>query len=196
MLFLAPCLLLGLLGPAIVSAHARIKYPKPLGAPPETESANIPNNSPIKGDGSDFPCKGMHRGINLATEKKTVFKAGNQEYFEQVPLRAQARMHIQTDRHIGFSTSGRLVTNPDSWGPSPGTAAAAARRPSASIWARRGKSCTATSASARAWQRKKRGQIVSCWTKGLNSECRRRRAPGPRYLPGMSHTPRPIPPPT
>lgn len=43
----------------VVSAHGRIKYPRPLNAMPDTIAGN-PYNSPYKSDGSEFPCKVKH----------------------------------------------------------------------------------------------------------------------------------------
>ena len=74
-------LFLGLFS-TIVSAHGRLKYPPPIGAPPETSSENKPYNNPIDASGADFPCKGKLKGFDLNTAQKTTFKAGSEAYFE------------------------------------------------------------------------------------------------------------------
>ncbi|CCX34395.1 hypothetical protein FPQ18DRAFT_275336 [Pyronema domesticum] len=63
-----------------VSAHGRLKYPTPLNAVSDDVASNIPYNSPLKPDGSDFPCKGLHKTADLT--KGTEWKAGQDTYFE------------------------------------------------------------------------------------------------------------------
>jgi hypothetical protein len=64
---------------ALVAAHARIKYPPPLsnGANP----VDYRYNAPLKNDGSDFPCKNLHKTSNGPI---TIFKAGGKGKFEFV----------------------------------------------------------------------------------------------------------------
>ncbi|KAF8541445.1 hypothetical protein BDD12DRAFT_501966 [Trichophaea hybrida] len=65
----------------LVSAHARIKYPTPIDAPSQDPSGNA-YNAPLKADGSQFPCKGLHKSVNLSTVSKTNWQAGSNAYFE------------------------------------------------------------------------------------------------------------------
>jgi len=74
--------LLPLLLLPLVAAHARIKYPVPLAAPPETLAGNA-YNAPLAADGSQFPCKGLHKSA-LSTSATTRWRAGERAYFECV----------------------------------------------------------------------------------------------------------------
>ncbi|KAI5853536.1 hypothetical protein BZA05DRAFT_320918, partial [Tricharina praecox] len=65
----------------LVSAHARIKYPPPIGAPAEAPEANA-YNAPLAADGSQFPCKGLHKSALLSTSATTKWTAGESAYFE------------------------------------------------------------------------------------------------------------------
>jgi hypothetical protein len=64
-------------------AHGRIKYPRPINAPPDTPDGNA-YNAPLKADGSEFPCKNLHKTISLYDPalKKTKWQAGQPTYFE------------------------------------------------------------------------------------------------------------------
>lgn len=62
----------------LVSAHARIKYPTPLGAPTDNSY-----NAPLAPDGSDFPCKNMHTHPNFSTfPVAATWTAGSTAHFE------------------------------------------------------------------------------------------------------------------
>lgn len=68
---------------AAVTAHARIRYPKPLGAPVETPAGNY-YNGPLRADGSEFPCKGLHKRSDIDKTPTVTWKAGQEAYFEYV----------------------------------------------------------------------------------------------------------------
>jgi hypothetical protein len=83
-----------------VSAHARIKYPTPLNAPPEDPSGNA-YNAPLTADGSQFPCKGLHKSVDLKTAAKTTWQAGGQAYFEYVPPHSSSTSFLTAHRVLG-----------------------------------------------------------------------------------------------
>ncbi|CAM4831415.1 unnamed protein product [Rotaria magnacalcarata] len=66
---------------SLVTAHARIRYPRPLAAPVETPAGNH-YNGPLRPDGSDFPCKGLHKRADVDKTPSVTWKAGQQTYFE------------------------------------------------------------------------------------------------------------------
>lgn len=66
---------------ALVGGHARIKYPKPLAAAPENPGGNYYNN-PLRADGSEFPCKGLHKRADIDKSPTATWEAGQQTYFE------------------------------------------------------------------------------------------------------------------
>lgn len=76
--------LLLLLLPALISAHARIRLPKPLGAPPETPAGNA-YNAPLDPHGSEFPCKNLHRDPSVDRTPTAVWQAGQLGMFEYAP---------------------------------------------------------------------------------------------------------------
>lgn len=72
----------------LVAAHARIKSPIPLGAPPEDISGND-YNSPLHPDGSQFPCKNLHTNPSIDQTPTQSWHAGSLGSFEFVfPSRA------------------------------------------------------------------------------------------------------------
>ena len=78
-------LLLTILGAIVVvsqvSGHARIRYPIPLAAAPENPSGNY-YNWPLKPDGSEFPCKGLHKKADVNQSPTATWEAGQKAYFE------------------------------------------------------------------------------------------------------------------
>lgn len=82
--FLPPVLSWLVLQSALVAGHARIRYPPPFDAPPETPAGNA-YNAPLKADGSEFPCKGLHKSA-ATTATPTEWTAGSSTYFEYFPL--------------------------------------------------------------------------------------------------------------
>ena len=80
--FLPPVLSWLVLQSALVAGHARIRYPTPFDAPPETPAGNA-YNVPLKADGSDFPCKGLHKSATAV--QPTEWTAGSETYFEYIP---------------------------------------------------------------------------------------------------------------
>ncbi|CAF1182306.1 unnamed protein product [Rotaria magnacalcarata] len=62
-------------------AHARIKYPRPLAAPTDGAGGNF-YNEPLKPDGRDFPCKGLHKKAGVSKTPTTTWTAGQEAYFE------------------------------------------------------------------------------------------------------------------
>lgn len=66
---------------SVAVGHARIKYPRPLAAAPENPSGNYYNN-PLRADGSDFPCKGLHKKADVDKRPTATWQAGEETYFE------------------------------------------------------------------------------------------------------------------
>lgn len=66
---------------AVIAGHARIKYPRPLGASPDNPDGNY-YNGPLSPDGSQFPCKGLHKKGGVDKTPTAVWEAGKQAYFE------------------------------------------------------------------------------------------------------------------
>lgn len=66
---------------ALTAAHARIKLPKPLAAAPEDPSGNH-YNWPLSPDGSQFPCKGLHKRTGVSKIPSEVWRAGQIARFE------------------------------------------------------------------------------------------------------------------
>ncbi len=64
---------------SLVSGHARLAKPTPLGAPPSGLAGNY-YNAPLKADGSDFPCKGLHKKADLSPVD--TWQAGSKGSFE------------------------------------------------------------------------------------------------------------------
>ena len=64
-----------------VAAHARLKHPRPLAAPAESPSGNG-YNGPLRPDGSNFPCKGLHKKAGVSRTPSEVWQAGQDERFE------------------------------------------------------------------------------------------------------------------
>ncbi|KAF8418868.1 hypothetical protein EV426DRAFT_539279 [Tirmania nivea] len=67
----------------LVSGHGRIRTPKPLGYGSSPQLDGNAYNSPLKQDGSDFPCKGLI-GVADMTPQAT-WTAGNKGMFEIWP---------------------------------------------------------------------------------------------------------------
>lgn len=65
-----------------VTGHARLKHPKPLAAPPETPAGNVYYNWPLKADGSDFPCKGLHKKAGVDKTPTETWEPGKMTRFE------------------------------------------------------------------------------------------------------------------
>lgn len=65
----------------VVTAHARIKYPRPFAAPTDGAGGNY-YNEPLKADGRDFPCKGLHKNAGVNKNPTATWKAGEETYFE------------------------------------------------------------------------------------------------------------------
>lgn len=65
----------------MVNGHARIRYPKPLGAAVESPGGNYYNN-PLRPDGSDFPCKGLHKKAGVDKTPTATWQPGQEAYFE------------------------------------------------------------------------------------------------------------------
>lgn len=80
-----PTPLLVLLLPTLVCAHARIRLPKPLGAPPENPSGNS-YNAPLDHLGSEFPCKNLHLNPSIDRTPTATWQAGQLGMFEYSPL--------------------------------------------------------------------------------------------------------------
>lgn len=80
-----PTPLLVLLLPTLVSAHARIRLPKPLGAPPENPSGNF-YNAPLDHLGSEFPCKNLHLNPSIDRTPTATWQAGQLGMFEYFPF--------------------------------------------------------------------------------------------------------------
>jgi hypothetical protein len=70
-------LLLLLPAAALVAAHARIKFPIPLSD--ASNPIDYRYNAPLAADGSEFPCKGLHKKLNGPI---TTFRAGRKAHFE------------------------------------------------------------------------------------------------------------------
>ncbi len=66
---------------SLVVGHVRIKYPRPLAAPVDSPAGNYYNN-PLRPDGSDFPCKGLHKQAGVAKTPTATWQAGQQTRFE------------------------------------------------------------------------------------------------------------------
>ncbi|KAI5804540.1 extracellular protein, partial [Geopyxis carbonaria] len=63
------------------NAHARIKYPPPLGAPVDGPAGNA-YNAPLAADGSQFPCKGLHTAATTDKKPTATWAAGSGAHFE------------------------------------------------------------------------------------------------------------------
>ena len=66
---------------SVVTGHLRIKLPKPLAAAPENPSGNY-YNAPLRADGSEFPCKGLHKRPDVDRTPTETWQAGQQARFE------------------------------------------------------------------------------------------------------------------
>lgn len=66
---------------SLVSGHARIRRPKPLGAPVENPSGNF-YNAPLDHLGSEFPCKNLHMKPDIDKTPTQVWQAGQVGMFE------------------------------------------------------------------------------------------------------------------
>jgi hypothetical protein len=64
-----------------VFGHARIQHPRPLAAAVENPGGNH-YNSPLRADGSDFPCKGLHKKAGVDLTPTETWQAGQQARFE------------------------------------------------------------------------------------------------------------------
>ena len=66
----------------LAAGHARLRYPVPLGNPGTSPNDNT-YNAPLASDGSDFPCKNLHRTFSTArTPPDSHWTAGRSTYFE------------------------------------------------------------------------------------------------------------------
>lgn len=66
---------------SLTNAHARLKSPKPLAAAPESPAGNY-YNEPLRADGSQFPCKGLHKRADVSKTPTEVWQAGRIARFE------------------------------------------------------------------------------------------------------------------
>ena len=66
---------------SLINAHARLKSPRPLGGPPESPAGNY-YNEPLRADGSQFPCKGLHKRTDVSQTPTEVWPAGRLTRFE------------------------------------------------------------------------------------------------------------------
>ena len=66
---------------SLVAGHARIKHPRPLSAAPDSPSGNYYNN-PLRPDGSEFPCKGLHKRAGVDKTPTETWRAGEETRFE------------------------------------------------------------------------------------------------------------------
>jgi hypothetical protein len=66
---------------SLIVAHARIKHPKPLGAPVESPGGNH-YNEPLRPDGSQFPCKGLHKKAGMNKTPSETWQPGEDARFE------------------------------------------------------------------------------------------------------------------
>lgn len=71
------------LSTSLVAGHARISKPKPLDAPPENPSGNA-YNAPLAPDGSEFPCKNLHKKAGVDKTPTESWRAGSVGLFECV----------------------------------------------------------------------------------------------------------------
>ncbi|RPB15494.1 hypothetical protein P167DRAFT_465855, partial [Morchella conica CCBAS932] len=74
---------------SLVSGHARIKSPKPLDAPVEDPTGNA-YNAPLNPDGSDFPCKQLHKKAGVDMTPTESWAAGSSASFEYGALAAHS----------------------------------------------------------------------------------------------------------
>jgi hypothetical protein len=66
---------------SVAMGHARIKHPRPLAAPVDSPGGNY-YNAPLRPDGSEFPCKGLHKKADVNKNPTETWKAGEQTRFE------------------------------------------------------------------------------------------------------------------
>ncbi len=66
---------------SLVVGHSRIRRPIPLAAAVENPSGNY-YNSPLRPDGSDFPCKGLHKRAGVDMTPTETWQPGQQTRFE------------------------------------------------------------------------------------------------------------------
>jgi hypothetical protein len=66
---------------SMVVGHVRIKHPRPLAAAVDSPAGNY-YNSPLRPDGSDFPCKGLHKKAGVDKASTETWQAGQQTRFE------------------------------------------------------------------------------------------------------------------
>lgn len=66
---------------SLVVGHARIKHPRPLAAPDDSPSGNY-YNAPLRPDGSEFPCKGLHKKAGVNKNPTETWEAGKETRFE------------------------------------------------------------------------------------------------------------------
>ena len=66
---------------ASVDAHARLKHPRPLAATVDLPIGNT-YNPPLRPDGSEFPCKGLHKKAGVSQIPTEVWLAGQSARFE------------------------------------------------------------------------------------------------------------------
>jgi hypothetical protein len=66
---------------SMAAGHVRMKHPRPLAAPVDSPAGNY-YNSPLRPDGSDFPCKGLHKNAGIDKTPKETWQPGQQTRFE------------------------------------------------------------------------------------------------------------------
>ena len=66
---------------SVVTGHLRIRLPRPLAAAPENPGGNY-YNAPLSADGSQFPCKGLHKRSDVDKTPTETWQAGQQARFE------------------------------------------------------------------------------------------------------------------
>ena len=66
---------------SVVIGHARIKHPRPLAAAVDSPAGNY-YNGPLRSDGGDFPCKGLHKKAGVDKTPTETWQAGEQTRFE------------------------------------------------------------------------------------------------------------------
>jgi hypothetical protein len=83
----------------LASAHARVKFPTPLG-----NSGDNAYNAPLAADGSDFPCKLQHIHPSYASAPAAAdWAAGSKAYFELQPNAAPRPQEGSMAAHSGGS---------------------------------------------------------------------------------------------
>ncbi|CAF0832879.1 unnamed protein product [Adineta steineri] len=66
---------------SVAMGHARMKYPRPLAAPADSPAGNY-YNAPLRPDGSEFPCKNLHKKADVNKNPTETWQPGQQARFE------------------------------------------------------------------------------------------------------------------